>query len=179
MPDQQITVVETTETIVVTETPTQVVEVIQPVRDIVEVNARGPQGPKGDKGDKGDAGDSNTVVTMTAGSALGGHRIVAQSPTNNNTVIYADASNSAHANLVFGMTLNAASNGGSVDVAVCGEFTEPTWNWTLGLPIFLSVDGILTQTVPTSSVADFSLVVGFPITPTKMFVNIREPIFLI
>lgn len=176
MPDQQITVVETTETIVVTETPTQVVEVIQPVRDIVEVNARGPQGPKGDKGD---AGDSNTVVTMTAGSALGGHRIVAQSPTNNNTVIYADASNSAHANLVFGMTLNAASSGGSVEVAVCGEFTEPTWNWTLGLPIFLSVDGTLTQTVPTSSVADFSLVVGFPITPTKLFVNIREPIFLI
>lgn len=176
MPDQQITVVETTETIVVTETPTQIVEVIQPVRDIVEVNARGPQGPKGDKGD---AGDSNTVVTMTAGSALGGHRIVAQSPTNNNTVVYADASNSAHANLVFGMTLNAASSGGSVDVAVCGEFTEPTWNWTLGLPIFLSVDGTLTQTAPTSSVADFSLVVGFPITPTKLFVNIREPIFLI
>lgn len=176
MPDQQITVVETTETIVVTETPTQIVEVIQPVRDIVEVKARGPQGPKGDKGD---AGDSNTVVTMTAGSALGGHRIVAQSPTNNNTVVYADASNSAHANLVFGMTLNAADAGGSVDVAVCGEFTEPTWNWTLGLPIFLSVDGTLTQTVPTSSVADFSLVVGFPITPTKLFVNIREPIFLI
>lgn len=176
MPDQQITVVETTETIVVTETPTQIVEVIQPVRDIVEVKARGPQGPKGDKGD---AGDSNTVVTMTAGSALGGHRIVAQSPTNNNTVVYADASNSAHANLVFGMTLNAASSGGSVDVAVCGEFTEPTWNWTLGLPIFLSQNGTLTQTVPTSSVADFSLVVGFPITPTKLFVNIREPIFLI
>lgn len=176
MPDQQITVVETTETIVVTETPTQIVEVIQPVRDIVEVKARGPQGPKGDKGD---AGDSNTIVTMTAGSALGGHRIVAQSPTNNNTVVYADPANSAHANLVFGMTLNAVNSGGSVDVAVCGEFTEPTWNWTLGLPIFLSQNGTLTQTVPTSSVADFSLVVGFPITPTKMFVNIREPIFLI
>ena len=179
MPNEQITVVETTETIVVTETPTQVVEVIQPLRDIVEVNARGPQGPKGDKGDKGDAGDSNTIVTMVAGSALGGHRIVAQSPIANDTVIYADASNSAHANLVFGMTLNAASEGGNIDVAVTGEFSEPSWTWSLGQPIFLGLNGTLTQTVPTSSIADFSLVVGFPITPTKMFVNIREPIFLI
>lgn len=176
MPNEQITVVETTETIVVTETPTQVVEVIQPLRDIVEINARGPQGPKGDKGD---AGDSNTVVTMVAGSALGGHRIVAQSPSANDTVIYADASNSAHANLVFGMTLNAASEGGNIDVAVTGEFSEPSWTWSLGQPIFLGLNGTLTQTIPTSSVADFSLVVGFPITPTKMFVNIREPIFLI
>ena len=179
MAEQQITVVETTETIVIQETPTQVVEVINELTNVVEVVARGPQGPKGDKGDKGDAGDSNTVVTMTAGSALGGHRIVAQSPTINNTVVYADASNSAHANLVFGMTLNAVSEGGTVDVAICGEFTEPTWAWTLGLPIFLGTNGTLTQTVPTANVANFSLVVGFPITATKIFVNIREPIFLL
>jgi hypothetical protein len=179
MTDQVITVVETTETIVVTETPTNIVEVIQPLRDIVEVNARGPQGPKGDKGDKGDAGDTNTVVILTAGSALGGHRVVAQSANSNSTVIYADASITEHANLVLGLTLNAADAGGNVEVAVTGEFTEPSWDWTLGLPIFLSVNGTLTQTVPTSSVANFSLVVGFPITPTKMFVNIREPIFLI
>lgn len=166
MADEIITVVETTNTIVITEKQT----------DVVEVVAAGPQGPKGDKGD---TGDSNTIVTMTAGSALGGHRIVAQSPNANNTVIYADPTNSAHANLVFGMTLNAVSSGGSVDVAVCGEFTEPSWSWTLGLPIFLSQNGTLTQTAPTVSVANFSLVVGFPITPTKMFVNIREPIFLI
>ena len=176
MPNEQITVVETTETIIVTETPTQVVEVIQQLRDVVEVNARGPQGPKGDKGD---TGSNNTVVTMVAGSALGGHRIVAQSPISDNTVVYADATIHAHANLVFGLTLNAASESGSVDVAVTGEFTEPSWNWTLGAPIFLSQNGTLTQAVPTASVADFSLVVGFPITPTKMFVNIREPIFLI
>ena len=179
MPNEQITVVETTETIVVTETPTQVVEVIQPLTNVVEVVARGPQGPKGDKGDKGDAGDTNTVVTMVAGSALGGHRIVATSPAVDSTVIYADSSVSSHANLVLGLTLNAADVGGDIQVAVTGEFTEPTWNWTLGQPIFLSQNGTMTQTVPNSGDADFSLVVGFPITPTKMFVNIREPIFLI
>lgn len=51
MPDQEITVVETTETIVVTEKPTQVVEVANPQIQIVEVVARGPQGPQGPTGD--------------------------------------------------------------------------------------------------------------------------------
>lgn len=50
MPNEIITIVETTETIVVNETPNQIVEVIQPVTQIVEVVARGPQGPKGDSG---------------------------------------------------------------------------------------------------------------------------------
>lgn len=156
----------------------EIIEVIaDPQPTVIEIAAPGPQGPKGDKGDKGDSGVPTYI--LTAGVNLGGHRVAAQSPINQQEVIYADATIAEHANLVIGLTLNAANAGDSIEVVFYGEVIEPTWAWTLGLPIFLATDGTLTQTAPTSGVADFSLVVGFPITPTKIFVNFREPIFLI
>lgn len=140
----------------------------------------GPQGPQGDTGPQGAPGPSGaSTTTLTAGAALSGHRIVVSSSLASGEVLYGSNDSAADARLVLGMTTGAASSGSSIDVVHFGEITEPSWSWTLGMPIYLGTNGYMTQTAPTSPTALFSMVVAFPISPTSIFVSIREPIFLI
>jgi hypothetical protein len=89
--------------------------------------------------------------------------------------VYASNDQPDHFHKVLGMTLEAVSALSPVNILRGGEITEPSWNWVLNAPVFLSTNGLLTQTSPTSG---FSLIVGFPVTTTKLFVSLREPIFL-
>lgn len=51
-----------------------------------------------------------------------------------------------------------------------GQVYNPSWNWTLGLPIFLGLDGNMTQTPPT---ADLTIIqkVAMPVTPSIIEFN--------
>lgn len=51
-----------------------------------------------------------------------------------------------------------------------GQVYNPAWNWTLGLPIFLGLDGAMTQTPPT---ADLTILqkVAMPVTPSIIEFN--------
>jgi len=129
-------------------------------------------GPEGIAGPTGPAGA--TVLTYTAGVNLSGHRMVVLDDSA--LVIYADITVAAHVSKVVGMTTGAAMAGADATIQTGGELIEPSWSWTLNIPIWLSTDGLLTQVAPVSG---FSLIVGFPITATKIFISIREPIFLI
>jgi hypothetical protein len=135
---------------------------------ILSTGSQGPRGPAG----------SGSLFKI-AGSSIGGQRIVVTSPTSNDQVLYGSNTTATHANLVLGITVNAASAGGTLEIVRSGEITESSWNWTLGAPIFLGTNGLMTQTAPVNPSALFSLVVAFPITPTKIYVSIREPIYLI
>lgn len=130
------------------------------------------QGPPGATGPIGPSGGS--ALTVTAGPALGGHRLVVMDGAD--TAQYADPTNLSHAGIVLGMTVGAVVAGQPLNVIRLGEITEPTWNWTLNQPVYLGLNGVPTQTLPPTAV--FSLVVGFPITSTKLFVSIREPIVI-
>lgn len=137
---------------------------------------QGPTGPAGTQGAQGPAGPSGgAAISVTAASAIGGHRIVVLDDAG--APAYASNQDINHLSKVLGMTLNAANPGDTLSIVRTGDVVEPTWNWTLNLPVFLGTNGLLTQT-PPSTPALFSQVVGFPITATKMFVNIREPILL-
>lgn len=127
--------------------------------------------PRGLKGEPGAA--AGTTVEYPIAYAVSGHRMVVLNE--DQEVIYADNTIVAHANKILGMTIGAATVG-NVFIQSGGELTEPSWSWTLDVPIWLSTNGLLTQTVPVSG---FSLIIGFPVTATKIFINIREPIFLI
>lgn len=48
-----------------------------------------------------------------------------------------------------GITLNAASIGDTILVVRDGIITELTWNWIPDQPIFISTNGVLTQTPPS------------------------------
>jgi hypothetical protein len=79
---------------------------------------------------------------------------------------------------VAGVTVSAVGQGGLTSIRNYGELVETSWNWTMDKPVFLGPNGTLTQANPADAGAAFSLVVGFPSSPTKLFINIREPILL-
>ena len=76
---------------------------------------------------------------------------------------------------MLGITTGAAAAGDAINVQASGEMTEVSWNWTPGLPVFLGTNGLLTQTPPVSG---FQLVLGVAISPTKLAINIKQPIVL-
>lgn len=178
------------------------VAVTEEVLTLVSEAVQGPQGIQGLKGDKGDKGDQgiqglkgdqgiqgpigvpgpqgasgDVSFIYQAASAISGHRVVTLNEQGK--AIYASATLSAHANRIVGMTMNAAAADGTLNVKKFGEATEPSWNWQLDSPVYLDADGFLTQTPPVAPAAKFSVVVGFPISATTLFINIGIPITLI
>ena len=153
-------------TVIVTEAPPSVVETLtQPDAIIITEFARGPQGIPGPAGD--------TTLYYEAGQTLSGHRAVI---LDDDKVYYADCATPSHAKRVLGITTGAAISGETANVQVSGELEEPTWSWALDVPVWLSTTGLLSQAPPSSG---FSLIVGFPVSATKLLVRISEPIFLV
>lgn len=127
----------------------------------------------------GDAGDpviGLAPLTKVADGPLSGHRIIRA--TGPDTAAYASASNETHADDVLGMTTGAAAAGAQVPYVIDAEVTEPSWNWTPLLPLYLAADGLMTQTSPGIGEAEFSLVVGFATGPTSARIRIETPIYL-
>jgi hypothetical protein len=114
-----------------------------------------------------------STVAVQAGEALGGHRIVYKN--NDGKVYYADCTEISHLNRILGLTVGAINSQANGVVLCFGLITEPSWTWTMGLSVYLSTSGLLTQTAPTS---DFALIVGFPTATTSMFIDIQMPVML-
>lgn len=158
----------TTETVVTVITTAETAHTV--TTDTATVYTIETSPPGGAKGEPGVAG--GTVLEYPAGHVMSGHRIVVLEA---GEAVYADHTVPAHANKILGMTTGAVIEHETTTIQTGGELTEPSWTWTLDVPIWLSTNGLLTQTAPTTG---FSLIVGFPITATKIFIDIREPIFL-
>ena len=127
-------------------------------------------GIKGDKGEKGDTGNSgaSSSYIYTAGEILGGHRAII---IDNNLAYYADCTNLSHINKPIGISSNASISGGNVTVVFYGEMEEASWNWDITKPIWISTNGLLTQTTP---VTGFLCIIAFPVTATKIFIDKQE-----
>lgn len=155
-------------TIAITTSPNPSLVITEsPALSVLQINegSVGPQGPQGPPG----IGNS---VLVTATTAIGGNRAVMGDGAG--SIAYADSSNLAHRGKCIGLTMTAASAGGTVEIAVSGDVTEPTWNWSLG-PVYLGTNGLLTQTVPTSG---YIQVIGTAMSPTRMTISIQQPIIL-
>jgi hypothetical protein len=166
---ERITLAESTAIEIVGVEDKSAVAVLEESRQIII--AGGDQGPQGIQGLPGQAGVS--YFTFTASGAIGGHRAVVISSAG--AVGYADNTLPDHANAVVGITLGAAADGDDIQVQDSGEITEPSWNWMLQQPVFLSTNGLLTQTCPTSG---FVLVIGTPTASDTLLVSIKQPFLL-
>jgi hypothetical protein len=113
---------------------------------------------------------------FVAGEMLGGHRVVAMN--SQGRAVHANHANPGHAGQICGVTLASALTGESVAVRSFGVVEDSNWQWNLanGLPLFLSTNGLLTQTVPASG---FSCRVGYLVSPTQIFIDIHLSIDLI
>lgn len=119
-----------------------------------------------------DLGTSERIqFTAVATGGLNGHRLVTRV---SGSLVYADNSILAHANAPLWLTLGAAVADAPVEVVSYGVVEESSWNFTVGAPVFLGGNGLLTQTPPDSTNAAFSAVIGIPTSPTTLFID-RQP----
>jgi hypothetical protein len=142
---------------------------------VSQAGKQGLPGPPGKQGNPGPPG--GTTLEYIAGTAIGGHRAVILGT--DGKLAYASAAEIAHAGRVIGITVAAADENESCQVQTFERLEEPSWNWDVNLPVYLAADGLLTQVAPSSPASKFSLVLGFPISSTALFLNIREPIVLL
>jgi hypothetical protein len=112
------------------------------------------------------------VMSVVAGSALSGHRVVRASAPDE--VDVASSANVAHAGLVLGITTGAAIQGDLAHVRIAGELIEPTFAFVPG-PVYFNSSGVLTQTPPTSG---FIQSVAVALSATKIVVGLGIPILL-
>lgn len=162
----EIEVIET----VVTDTIVQTV----PEIETIEVVGVGPQGPPGPQGPAG----SGAAVEYLSAQALSAHRAVAVQ--DDGTVDYADNATPGDLNRLFGISLTATSAPGeTLSVIHEGTVSEVTWSWTMGEPIYIGANGLLTQTAPTSPSAYFLCRFAYPTTPTSLYVDPKQPLVLI
>ena len=120
--------------------------------------------------------NSDCKTRYTAGAQVGGHRIVTLD--GQGKVIHADHTVPAHAGQICGLTLTSQLANTSVVVCSFGLVYDSGWSWNLanGLPLFLSTNGLFSQTAPTSG---FVCKVGHLVSPTQIFIGIHPPTFLI
>jgi hypothetical protein len=140
--------------------------------DIIEAAGQGVPGPRGLQGEQGPPG--GTLQQYPAGAILSGHRVVTLD--SNGDLKYATCTDAAHAGRVIGITTHAADAGAPCSVQTFSTMNESSWSWTPDQPVFLGADGALVSAPPPD--AAFVMVVGFAISPTVLFISLREPILL-
>jgi len=104
------------------------------------------------------------ALEATAGEALGGHRAVY---IDNGQAFYASASDTSIPGQVVGITTQAAAAGGSVNIRFVGALDEAGWSFAPG-PVYVGINGVLTQTRPTSG---WVMNIGVAVTPTRLLIN--------
>ena len=130
---------------------------------------RGSQGIQGIQGVKGDIGPTaGSAMNVTATSALGGNRAIT---IVNNNIVYA-SSDTPNSNGVIGFTARAVVTGEVIDIITANDLGGFS-GLTAGQPIYLSTNGTITQTVPTSGVLQ---VLGSALSDTKINIKIQPSI---
>lgn len=133
------------------------------------------QGLKGDPGERGPAGPSGSASTVgKASTAISGHLAVRW--TSNGELALASNDQPAHAYAVAGIATNAASAGGDLTVQSAEVLQHSGWAWTANQPVFLGVNGALTQALP--SPGSYMMVIGIAISTTAIAISIQPPITL-
>lgn len=148
-------------------------KVLHEVRDRVELLVELRQGLPGARGAPGAPGGSG--LQYPAGVALGGHRVVYARA--DGKLDYASNLVAAHGDRVIGVTVASASANEDATLVSFGPIEEPSWNWVANTPVYLGTNGQMTQ-VPPASPAAFIMRIGVPTSPTSLFVNINNPLFL-
>lgn len=128
---------------------------------------QGPAGLRGAPGPEGGKTFSGTAVV-----ALSGQTAVYAAPDGLRPASATGASTAQAA----GVTTGAASAGAAATVQAEGELVEPTWSWQAGQPVWLGINGQLTQTPPATGV---QVEIGLATAPTKLLIRIQPAIHLI
>lgn len=111
----------------------------------------------------------NSTPTYIAARALSALHAV--SVTTGTTIDYAQPS----VGYPLGVTTSSGQLGASITVVTDGDIIDSNWHWTVGSPIGLSADGVLTQQL---SVLTVLWIMGGAVSPTHMVVRMSGPFLL-
>ena len=128
---------------------------------------QGPAGPQGLQGVRGDV-----VLELVAAATINGHRAIADNGAGQ--AVHADAATLAHGLAIVGISDGAAALGAVVSARTGGPMHFSGWSWAPG-PVFLGLDGVLTQSVPPSAV--IALVLGYG-NGEQLTINIQPAVAL-
>lgn len=132
----------------------------------------GPAGPQGPPGASGAPGTS-LVVTKTAGETISAGKAVYLDTAT--VVKLSDRSILARQKCI-GVAKTAALSGNLLEVITDGVFTDAIFSgFTINEPIWVGLNGVLTQTPPTSGVL---LEAGYYLGENKIEIEIKRPIVL-
>ena len=132
----------------------------------VQLVLAGDQGPPGPPGPAGGA-----AVQRLAGSELSALRAVYEL---DGYVYPLDYRDSAHIDLLLGVTLTAADAGQPVNVQRLGAVDDGGWSWQPGR-VWLGATGSLTQTPPTDG---YDVLIGAAVASGRLLLNLQDPLEL-
>jgi len=133
----------------------------------------GPQGPAGPTGPAGPAGQDAAVLSRKCLSNISAGRAVWFSGVDG--IAYASYDNPSNKQLPIGISTQAGTTDTYINVRVKGQITDGSWNWTIGLPIFVGLNGLLTQTAPTGP-TNHVRQIATALTATSIYVDNYAPI---
>lgn len=123
------------------------------------------------KGDTGLAGA--TEVTAIAGEAIGlGAPVYKQADDK----FYECSSEDPATREIIGLAAAAASLGDSVTAIATGLFTLGGWSWTVGQPVYVGLNGNLTQTPPIDG---YLAVIGHAVAAATILLHIEPSILIV
>lgn len=111
------------------------------------------------------------TVLRTAGTVLSALRVVTE---RDGSVYLADPLVQADTDFIVGITVTTAQQGAQVVVQRAGTLDDAGWTWIKDL-VYLGANGMLTQTAPVTGAY---VVIGSAPSPTRINVDIRQPIYL-
>lgn len=169
----------------------------------------GEQGQKGDKGDPGREADEkkieenlkkrfdkelkklkneigapgglikierneNTEIIVPAAMDISALKVIALDE--NGYAVYADCEDSSLIQKTIGISKHACRKDFEIAVQTSGMLEDDSFDWDIRKPIYAGANGEMTQEPPTGG---FALLIGTPITPNRILVNLQMPVKLV
>lgn len=145
------------------------VTINQPSTEIIKVARQGPAGPPGS------SGASTFETTNDSGLALSAGRAVS---ITSGGLVYSDNRIQSTLLSYVGVTTTAAVTGAPIQLQEIGALELTGVSLTPDQPLYVGIDGFLTQVAPEAPGAVYSSIIGYAITPTRVFLTPRSSIIL-
>lgn len=155
------------ETLTLIESVSEIIDVTERT-EILELQIQGPPGPQGIQGLPGPV-----TAQYVCAQAISGHTAITLDA--NGKCIPASCAEASHS-FVAGITTGAAVQDAQTTALTGGTLEHLGWSFTAGSPVFLGLDGAITQTVLPQAV--FAKVLGTAVSPTRIAIDFQPAIFI-
>lgn len=111
-------------------------------------------------------GSGDSSINKVAAIPLNAYKLMTTDA--DGQAVYADAANPAHVNRIIGLSITAASAGGTVRIQSNGQITNQGWLLPTGATLYAGLAGDLST---DSTVGAFAQIVGYVMSPNTIFLQ--------